>query len=129
MISEEDYPELAKIEHAYGIELTEQEIKLLTTSKGLLSPVERQEKFLLEDALEPLGCPGCRGVICQRSAYPGYTAHLNRSIPDHGSYECPLCTARLDYWMTIVGTKGFDLAPGQTIQVPEVAPTPEGNTK
>ena len=46
------------------------------------------------------------------------------AIPDD-SYECPLCTARLKYHMSLIaGFDFFTLQPGQTILVPDVPPTP-----
>ena len=104
-------------EGLYGIELTEHEKVLLTTTKALLSPLERQEQFILNVALEPVKCPACPALICQRSAAPGGVFDMTASTPDD-SYECPSCHIRLTWNMALFGAgQWFTINPGQTVTV------------
>jgi hypothetical protein len=112
-------PTLEDYEQLYTITFTDFE-RMLLREKTLLTPLDKQHRYLLQMALTPLKCPGCQGVICQRSA--GWQTE-ETSRPDD-AYECPFCHAKLTWGLALIGgDQWFTLNPGQTITVGEVPPS------
>jgi hypothetical protein len=104
-------------EGLYGITLTEHEKMLLTTTKELLRPIERQEQYILRMALEPVKCPACPLIISRRSAIAGGVFDMRGSIPDN-AYECPNCHVKLTWHIELFGGgQFFSIQPGQTVTV------------
>jgi hypothetical protein len=97
---------------AYGITLRDEEVFWLTTPADLLTPLERQHRFLLQKALEPLQCPACLRAVCLRSTEPGWNP---RKAGDDTTHICPLCQAKLHWHLGITGDSWYTLLPGQTI--------------
>lgn len=110
----------------YGLTFTEHELMLLNTvDRGLLTPIQRQEQYILGLALQPLRCPGCGGVTCRRAAYTGqdFTAG-HEPVPDD-AYACQICHVRLEWHLALIGgDQWFTLAPGQTVTIPDRRRTP-----
>jgi hypothetical protein len=109
-----DSNEITAAEKAYQITLSEHERMLLTASTGVLGQIERQERFILGQALAPVHCPACRSTICTRSANPAAKNGLDfkTSTPDD-AYECPRCSARIVYFLTLNGVQGFTIHPDE----------------
>jgi hypothetical protein len=126
-------PPIESLEGLYGLTFTDREKALITALPGALTPIDAQRAYLLKLALQRLYCPGCNGITCRLAACTLRERFSEMetgpatgwgAIPDD-SYECPLCTARLKYHMSLIaGFDFFTLQPGQTILVPDVPPTP-----
>jgi hypothetical protein len=106
-----------QLEALYSIVFDDRERTLLTHNEAMLNHLDGQRKYLLSRALEPHQCPGCNGVICQRST--GWS--LGKSTADE-DYMCPICSAKLTWHLAITGQTAFTLNPGQAIVIP---PRPE----
>jgi len=111
---------------AYGFNLRDDELVLLSTHASLLGPIDRQRAFLLTMAMRPEQCPACKWILCQRSAWarglfdPGTTG-------DGPGYQCPNCSVELIHRSGLIASEHWmDLAPGQTVTIyhssEEVAP-------
>jgi hypothetical protein len=115
--AERKRPGIEEIAEGYGLTFTDTEIDLLTYPDDLLDPIERQHRYLLRIGLQPIQCPACHGLICQRSA--ALTARdpdePTPVSPQHskstdGNYECNRCGAALtSYVLLFGGGTGFDL--------------------
>jgi len=86
----------------FGITFTEHETMLLTTTDpALLSILDKQRKYVLGLALQPLQCPACHATICQYSASDG-RFDTDAYHPDDG-YACPGCGRGLTWHLALFG--------------------------
>jgi hypothetical protein len=112
-----DEGDLTNLESLYSFKFTAQERELLlNTGNGyLFSPRDQQRQYILRLALEPLQCPCCMRIVCQRSC--GFETFNSEPKPDD-SYECPLCDVKLQWGMELIGGGQFLLMlPGQTVTI------------
>jgi hypothetical protein len=94
------------IEHAeqlYGFRFTEPERLWLTTSTELLSPYERQWRFILQAGLTTCQCPACGYLLCQRSAAGGPLTTTPATVRHDDDYHCPNCHAGLTWHLGLFG--------------------------
>jgi hypothetical protein len=96
---------LDQIEGVFGITFTDNERMLLTTTDALLSPHERQARYVLAMALTACPCPVCQYLLCQRSASTQPFAPT-ASTPDDW-YACPNCGTGLTWHLGITGQQWF----------------------
>jgi len=108
---------IGDVQQRYAIQFSPEELRLLTTSDGLLFSLDQQRKFLLRQELRSLQCPACLGETCRLASDTGEE--------DGDRFTCNRCGARL-YWHLgfVEGWEWFSLLPGQTITVPETPPDP-----
>jgi len=106
------------VQQRFAIRFTDYELRLLTTSDGLLSsPSSQQKKFVLRQELRPLQCPACLGETCRLASDAGGGSE--------SVYVCNRCDAALFWHLGFVeGWEWFTLLPGQTITVPQTPPAP-----
>lgn len=104
--------QLREIEQKYRITLTDGERMLLTTPTDLLSPVERQQRYLLGKDLAPLQCPACLSVICRLSALRDGREDIGGHHPDEDHW-CPRCEARLVWHLPLMGDSFFTIHPSE----------------
>jgi hypothetical protein len=97
--------EIAAIEAltSFGL-LMERERWLLTQRKDLLSPLEKQEAYILRMALVPLPCPACGLLTCQLAA--GGEDWLAAHVADD-EYRCHRCGEPLVWHLAITGQQFF----------------------
>lgn len=106
-----------KLAALFDVTFTDREKVLLTSSRDLLSHLDRQRAYLLHMALTAMQCPACSSVICQRSAAPDPDnfAEFGGGTPDD-SYVCPHCGSKLTWRLGLfAGQMWFVLNPGQTV--------------
>jgi hypothetical protein len=99
--------EIAAVEALYGTGvLTPRDHWLLTQRKDLLSPIEKQEAYILRMAIVPLPCPACGELTCQLAA--GGENMLTVNVPDD-EYRCPnpRCGTPLVWHLTVTGQQFF----------------------
>lgn len=107
-------------ERLYDIKLSDQEHRLLTTSKQYLDQDEQQRQYLLGLALAPAHCPACDGVICPRSTAVRLQAS-GYGVNDD-DYRCnrSYCHVKLHFNVGLIGgEQWFTLQPGQTTRTKE----------
>lgn len=103
-----DNMNLAKLEQLYGFRFDDEERRVLTAEtdgnllRGALDPIAKQHAFVLTVALQPLACPMCGGIICQRSAAKVWKFNGGRPESDD-DYQCPLCDAQLSWHISPFG--------------------------
>lgn len=107
-----DTSTIETIEETFGVKLSDNVKFVLTTPDGLLTPYQRQERFLLSIALAPRQCPACLSIICQLSAAPGADLKFNESVPDD-QYVCPKCETHLVWHVALIGDHFFTLHPDE----------------
>lgn len=111
---------LGDIQNRYAIVFTEAEVKLLTTSNGLLHSAEQQQAFILKSKLTGIQCPACLGLTCRLAC------EVEGSDKTAGEN---LCCNRCGAWLQwhlgfVMGWEWFSLIPGQTFTVPGEPPAP-----
>ena len=122
-------PKLAELEQVFGFTLTDKERELLACkdSPSLLSPIERQQLYILRTwGLEPKQCPACKMVMCKRGAAlaakdPEEETPVTPRTPNDytdESFACNWCGAKLTWSVDILGSTQFELTAGQVIDHP-----------
>jgi hypothetical protein len=97
------------IEQFYGITLDEEDRMLL--GHGPFTPIEKQRRYLLGNAVAPVQCPACLSTICQHQAAGGRKVYGNEHVPDD-AYQCPRCGTRLVWYVELIGGgQGFTVHP------------------
>lgn len=92
--------------------MTNTELLMSNMPNSLLTTIEQQERFILQQAAIKKSCPNCHTLVNQFEA-AGLSVDEFNTHDGHGEYryQCPACKRELNFCIPLVGGWVWTLVP------------------